>query len=289
MSSLRPLVPEPVPEQDLPLGVPITPSRRFSSRAIAVLSCVQKYSTVPLGVFAAVHLSGVVAAPPTAGVGIAEQLMSMGRELYQNGVSETVLLASVTAHVVSGIAIQAIRKWQNYIKYGKKKKSKRQQYGEKEERPDTSTGLGGITYLLGLGSRPSLSFRMFGLTPLRFSGYVLIPVVAYHVGQERLAPLFVEGDSSMVDLSYVSYSLAQSPILASIGLTFLVTVATYHFSLGLLHYIGVFTHRARKNAYIAILSNTVLAALSLFAISKIDQPSAFVARKYSQYLSYLRY
>ncbi|KAG7700549.1 hypothetical protein KL951_000664 [Ogataea haglerorum] len=245
MSSLRPLSPEPVSGDEIPIGIPATPSsNRLSLKVVRTLALLQKYSTIPMGFFTVVHLSGVMIAPPIAGIDVAEQVISMGRELYQTGSSET----------------------QRLIK--------------------AASGLGGITYLLGLGPRPSLSFKMLGLTPLRFSGYFLLPLLILHVLHQRIAPLAVDADSSMVDLSYIAWAVAQSPFMRATGLITLVGVTSYHILAGALHYLRWYSRRARKNAYRIIFFNTTLAALSVFSISRIDPPSGSTARKFTAYMSH---
>ncbi|KAG7835215.1 hypothetical protein KL943_002530 [Ogataea angusta] len=288
MSSLRPVSPEPISGDEIPIGIPATPSsNRLSLKVVRTLAVLQKYSTIPMGLFTAIHLSGVVLAPPIAGIDIAEQVISMGRELYQAGSSETILLASACVHVLSGIALQFAKKWDNYVKYGGlRKKTSPAISSAKEAEIDKSSGLGGLTYLLGLGPRPSLSFRMLGLTPLRFSGYILLPLLTLHVLHQRIGPLALEGDSSMVDLSYIAWAVAQSPFIRATGLIALVGVTSYHILAGALHYLRWFSRRARKNAYSIIFFNTTLAALSVLSISKIDPPSGSTTRKFAAYVSH---
>ncbi|KAG7748528.1 hypothetical protein KL912_002433 [Ogataea haglerorum] len=288
MSSLRPLSPEPVSGDEIPIGIPATPSsNRLSLKVVRTLALLQKYSTIPMGFFTVVHLSGVMIAPPIAGIDVAEQVISMGRELYQTGSSETVLFASACVHVLSGIALQFAKKWDNYVKYGRSRRNTSPAISSaKEAEIDKSSGLGGITYLLGLGPRPSLSFKMLGLTPLRFSGYFLLPLLILHVLHQRIAPLAVDADSSMVDLSYIAWAVAQSPFMRATGLITLVGVTSYHILAGALHYLRWYSRRSRKNAYRIIFLNTTLAALSVFSISRIDPPSGSTARKFAAYMSH---
>ncbi|GMG52195.1 unnamed protein product [Ambrosiozyma monospora] len=299
-SSLKTVLPEPITLDDDPVpGVPTSgsPSKPFTLRLIPALKQVQKYSTIPFSIFAILHVSAVVVAPATAGTGVAEELISAGRELYQVSGFEQGLLVSTLFHVFSGVTLSLLRQYDRYNKYGSRKtkiattRKKISQFpsGDPNDEivDDKNEGLGGISSLLGLGSRTSLTYKYLGLSPLSFSGYVLVACLAYHVVKERINPLLVDGDSSMIDLSYVSHAINLDPFKSIAGMSVLVGTASYHILSGWNRYLKLFTLRARKRTYGLIVVLTALAFASCFEIKKIGPAYGATARTFNAYIEAL--
>ncbi|GME99651.1 unnamed protein product [Ambrosiozyma monospora] len=299
-SSLRTVPPEPITLNDDPIpGIPTSgsPSKPFTLCLIPALKQVQKYSTIPFSIFAILHVSAVVVAPATAGTGIAEELISAGRELYQVSGFEQGLLISTLLHVFSGVALSLLRQYDRYIKYGSRKarvtstRKKASKFPSSDPNDeivdDKNEGLGGISSLLGLGSRKSLTYKYLGLSPLSFSGYVLVACLAYHVVKERINPLLVDGDSSMVDLSYVSHAINLDPLKTIVGMSVLVGTSAYHILSGWNRYLKLFTLRARKRTYGLIAILTALAFVSCFEIKKIGPAYGVTAKTFNAYIEAL--
>ncbi|ODV84191.1 hypothetical protein CANARDRAFT_68744 [[Candida] arabinofermentans NRRL YB-2248] len=286
-SLLKSVSPEPITLEEITSkGLP----KPATSKLIPFLTAVQKYSTIPFSIFSFLHLSSVVVAPSLSLIEIGEQLMSMGREIYQVSGFEKILLWSSIAHVLSGMSLRGIRLYDNYNKYGKVKVKKRRgsrswKAGQenKETVTDKDEGLGGILSILGLGSRKSLSARFLGLSPSSFSGYLLVPMLIYHVIKERIGPWLVDGDSSFIDLSYISHAIFKNPLKTPVGLVVMVAVASYHMLSGFNRFMKLFSLRARKLTYAAIATTTFLASLSVFFISKMGPAFGATARRFDAY------
>lgn len=267
--SLNEIAPEPV---KLPVGVPFGAPNgtRAVERAIGICSKVQRYTVWPLSLFAVVHLSSVVVAPAVFGVDMGNQMILMGRELYQNPAVEWGLLLSAAGHVISGISLNLLRRYLRYLKYGSSKKNTATDhsvYKNAEEVKDIDEGLGGITSILGLGSRKSITARWLGLSPLSFSGYLLLGLLAGHVFYERVQPLQVYGESGFVDLGFVSKAMATKGPQVSVSLFLLVATGTYHIAAGWNWLLGKFKYHDRIRSYVFI---SALSSFALIALSKIS-------------------
>lgn len=267
---LREVAPEPV---EIPIGVPIRPkSQSYVVRTIRVLSFVQKWSVIPFTMFAGIHLLSVAIVPAFFGVEAGNDLILAGRELYQMPQVEWGLLISTSAHVISGILLNGLRKYYNYIKYGTSKSKKNhanakyKKTDERDEVKDINQGLGGITSLLGLGPRKSLSYKWFGLSPLSFSGYIFLGLILGHVYMVRVGPLLTTGDSGIVDLNYVSKSMQRKGAIVHLPLIGLVSSGVYHMVVGWNRVLGLFTRRDRLRSYATITSIVAVAGVSMWRI-----------------------
>ncbi|KAG0690831.1 hypothetical protein C6P40_001091 [Pichia californica] len=218
MSELHEVEPEPI--TTLP-GIPASLPKNGTThpyliKSINILSKFQQYSVMPFSVFSIIHLSGVVIGTSIFGPQIGDDLIGLGREIYQVPIIEIGIFISAGIHVISGISINLLRKYYNYVKYGGRK-SKKDENREKfqnlttkpiknsidtngnnsEEVKNIDEGLGGIGSIIGIGSRKSITSRWLGLSPLAFSGYLFLGLLIGHVYYERIVPIAVDGDSSM--------------------------------------------------------------------------------------------
>lgn len=268
---LKEIAPEPV--KGLPVGVPMgTPNdTRLVERAIRVASFVQKFTVLPFSLFTMLHLSSVVVTPAVFGVEAGNDMIVMGRELYQIPAVELGILISVSCHVIGGISANLLKKYLRYLKYGTSKKAKSNVSLSKKSddrgQPDIDEGLGGVASLLGLGTRKSLTARWFGVSPLSFSGYLLLLLLAGHVYYERVGPLLAHGDSGFVDLGFVSKAMHQKGAQVGISLFLLVATGSYHISAGWNWFLKKFKTHDRICSYATI---SVLSILALSALSKIS-------------------
>ncbi|VUG19822.1 DEBR0S6_00650g1_1 [Brettanomyces bruxellensis] len=301
-SDLQQLSPEPFQEEKLPppsqkipgiqppgshSGTPLT------SRIISSLSFIQKYSILPFAGFSLIHLSSVVVLPALFGVDAGNEAIDVGRELYQTANLEPIVLGSVVAHVASGVLLNILRKLIDLRKHGianKASKGKKKPVAKPRNNEgtvnDVNEGLGGVLSILGFSSIKSITYRWFGVSPLSFSGYVLIPLLAGHVLKMRVNPLLVDGDSSYVDLSYMSYALSTSRVVFPFYV-FLVFVGAYHMVSGSNRLLGLFSRKARKVAYIVIYSLLSLSVVSLVNILRMPPVVASMAERFSRYIDYI--
>ena len=84
------------------------------------------------------------------------------------------IIGSVAAHVMAGISIRIYKKCFQKKPLHRINNGRHSPITNKLEDHDDEIGFGGISNLFGLGYRKSFTVQ-FGLTPLQFSGYVLIP------------------------------------------------------------------------------------------------------------------
>lgn len=286
-SSLQEIDPSPFKPQEKPNLGP-GPNKDKWQRAINVLYECQKYSTIPFSLFSVLHLSAVVLSPNTE---IGNQLLVIGRTIYQAPGFEPVLIASVTTHVLSGIFLRITRKIRNKKYYGKSShKPKDSDSGvilKPDDKKDSSYGLGGISSLLGLGAKRSFVSRKWGISPISFSGFVLVPMLFYHVLHQRFVPLFVDGDSSMITLEFIASAIAENPFKVVPGLVALVWLASYHMVSGARRYLKLYGIRSSRVAYFIINGLSACAAVSLYKISKLPLPMGFTRDTFQKYLTFL--
>lgn len=254
------------------MGTPNDTSR--VERAIRAAAFVQRYTVLPFSIFTLIHVSSVVVAPTLFGTDVANQMITMGRELYQVPLVEIGMLVSIGAHLLSGVSLNLLRRYLRYLKYGTARqrvpRGARNEYKrtDGDEVRDVDAGLGGISAFLGLGARKALSWRLLGLSPLSFSGYALTLLLAGHVYYERVEPLIVHGESGFVDLGFVSKALHEKGSTVAVSLLLLVLTASYHLSTGWNWLMGKFKPRDRMLCYCTIGILGTLAASTLSILSR---------------------
>lgn len=300
MSELHEVAPEPVTFNSgpgIPSNLPGTGNTHpYLTKSISILSRLQQYSVFPFTGFSIIHIFGVVITPAIFGPETGNDMIGIGREIYHIPIIEYGIFISSAIHVVSGILLNFTRKYYNYVKYGKskvKKNTKKEGIEksmkingkiEDEEVKDINEGLGGLTSIVGAGSRPSITSRFLGLSPLSFSGYILLILLSGHVFYERIAPILVDGDSSLIDLSYVAHGLQQTFWKTFTVLNMLVITATYHMCVGWNRYLRRFTLKQRKRTYQTLLVLAVMGAVSLFRIKSLPV-FASAAKRFDLYVN----
>ncbi|GMM31177.1 hypothetical protein DAMA08_039220 [Martiniozyma asiatica (nom. inval.)] len=286
MTQLKEVEPEPV--KNIP-GIPVRQnSHPYILKAINVLQSIQYNSVLPFGLFSVIHLSSVVVTPAIFGIEAGNMMISTGRELYHVPIVEIGLLGSALAHVISGFALNITRKFYNYKKYGMvnpsiaDEKRMKSDVKEQEEVKDPNEGLGGITSMLGLGSRKSLTSKYLGLSPLSFSGYMLVVLLGAHVYQLRLVPLMVDGDSSFVDISFITHLLQKEFLKLFTLMNLMVVIGVYHMAAGWNRINKQFSRTARKRAYFLTIGLALLSTISLWKIGGSNVAKA-MAKRFARY------
>lgn len=165
---------------------------------------IQKYSSYTFTAFTALHIANVSIIPlATRSVIESNRYLLLTRPYYQSAITEPLLVAvPLVAHIVSGVALRFYRRRQALQRYGA------------ETRNDRRT----IPW-------PQLS----GTSAL---GYALVPLAGFHVWTTRILPLYAHGDSSLINLSYISHGFALHPFVSFAGFTALVGVGVWHFAWG---------------------------------------------------------
>ncbi|CUM54747.1 uncharacterized protein AC631_01785 [Debaryomyces fabryi] len=299
---LKEITPEPMTLEDLNLiakekGVPnYKPHKRnpILLKILFYLLKVQKYSAYTFSSFLGLHLTSVVIVP---GLGVpmllGQEIFEMSRAVYQSipYFENLVIIGSSVCHIFSGIGIRIIR---NYIKSGQNHHSKlvHEPVIKNDERDDI--GLGGITGLIGLGYRKSMISRLIpGLSPLLFSGYLLLPLIGYHFTKFRHIPNVIDGDSSLINLEYITYYLNKSPLekvgnaINYIALMGLVVVGSYHFVSGFLKLNHKYSLNYKKLGYSFIGGLSILGCISLVRFKSLPLAEGFIGKLFTNYVNYL--
>jgi hypothetical protein len=170
----------------------------------------QRYSSYAFTVFTSFHIANVSLIPLfTRSVAESNRYLLLTRPYYQSFPLEPLLVGiPLVAHVASGIALRLYRRRQALQRYGAETKNDRRT----------------IPW-------PALS----GTSAL---GYALVPFASFHVWTTRILPLYAHGDSSLINLSYISHGFASHPFISFTGFTALVSIGAWHFVWGAAKWMG---------------------------------------------------
>lgn len=256
---------------------------------VSFLLKTQKYSAYGFLAFFGLHISSTVVAPGLGvSMGASQDYFEITRNIYLLPLFEyPIVHCCAFIHVFSGIGIRVLR----LISASKKHRvvAERDIIIQDERRDDI--GLGGIGSIFGFGFKKSwISSTFPSLTPLTFSGYVMGTALAYHTWKMKWAPTLVDGDSSLITLSYVTHYLHRAvngKTLAAFNfvmLGLLLWVSLYHVVSGLFKFRRQFSPRAKKIAYGII---TVFTSLSLISIGRMmlwPLDLGFMGKQFNKYL-----
>ncbi|KAG9192810.1 hypothetical protein G6011_11544 [Alternaria panax] len=235
---------------------------------------IQKYSSYTFTAFAALHITNVSIIPlATRSVLESNRYLLLTRPYYQSALTEPLLVGlPLVAHVTSGIALRLWRRRQALQRYGA------------ETRTDKRT----IPW-------PQLS----GTSAL---GYALVPLASFHIWTTRILPLYAHGDSSLINLQYISHGFALHPAVSFTGFTALVGVGVWHVVWGAAKWLGWAPSQVkmteddralvRKRRWYAI--NGISAALTalwlaggLGVVGKDGKMVGWVGKEYDELYKYL--
>jgi hypothetical protein len=241
---------------------------------ISLVLRIQKYSSYTFTAFAALHIANVSIIPlATRSVIESNRYLLLTRPYYQSALTEPLLVGlPLVAHVTSGIALRLWRRRQALQRYGA------------ETRTDKRT----IPW-------PVLS----GTSAL---GYALVPLASFHVWTTRILPLYAHGDSSLINLNYISHGFALHPFVSFTGFTVMVGVGVWHFVWGASKWLGFAPSQVdsdeedralvRKRRWYAI--NGIAAALTglwlaggLGVVGRDGKMPGWVGKEYDELYKYL--
>lgn len=280
-------------------STPFIPQQQFPKlRKIAsYLVKIQKYTGYLFTTFLGLHLLSVVISPGLGiSMGKSQDLFELGRAVYQQipGMELLLVTGCSIAHIASGVGVRIIR---SYIRNqnGVTNRSLLTNSASGIPVAGDDIGLGGVTSLIGLGYRKSIISTLIpDLSPLSFSGYILIPVLWYHFLKFRWAPLVHDGDSSLISLQFITQYLNFEEFLPRyqkwwnfLGLTFLVWVGLYHMVSGLWKIRRRFSARDKKLGYIIINGLTLLSVISLLRFKRMELDTGFLGKLFTKYLRYI--
>ncbi|KAH3917545.1 hypothetical protein HBI56_109260 [Parastagonospora nodorum] len=238
------------------------------------LTRTQRYSSYAFTVFTSFHIANVSLIPLlTRSVSESNRYLLLTRPYYQSFLTEPLLVGiPLVAHVTSGIALRLYRRRQALLRYG----------------AETKTDRRTIPW-------PALS----GTSAL---GYALVPLASFHVWTTRLLPLYAHGDSSLINLSYISHGFAKHPIISFSGFTALVGIGAWHFVWGAAKWLGfapsqISAHESQKslvrkrrwygiNAISAVVAGLWLAG-SLGIVGRDGHVIGWIGKEYDDLYSYI--
>ncbi|KZF22691.1 hypothetical protein L228DRAFT_238609 [Xylona heveae TC161] len=200
-----------------PSSSPTPPVARSSTLGLSghslpfYLQRIQKYSSYTFSAFLTFHLANTSLIPlATKSVPESDKYLLLTRPYYQSILAEpVVVLLPLIAHVGSGIALRIYRQHQLAKRYGASNRHERKAL-----------------------ARPKIS-------GISFVGFMLVPLVAGHAFLNRILPVWVEGDSSGVGLSFVSHGFAEHPAISFAGFSLLISAATWHIVWGGAKWLGL--------------------------------------------------
>lgn len=270
MEELNKVIPEPIELDEL------KPPKK--SWIVNILRKVQKYSSYTFLSFYSIHSMSVIISPSFLPMSLNGEIFEISRAVYSS--LEPIIFGSVATHILSGMI----------LRYLKPRKRTKKVYENSDE-----TGLGGITSLVGLGVRRSWISKITNdyLTPLSFSGYSLIPLLAIHFFKFKMAPTEIDGDSSLVSLSYISTVLNNSMIKFGPYLNFALLLAlvynsSYHVVSGMLKFRGYYSKESKKVGYGIISGFTLMGVVSLVRFKYWKFDDAYLLGKYLKYIEWAR-
>lgn len=302
-SQLSPVKPVPVEQLDSPERPQPQPHKSWRKTLISILYKVQKYSAYGFMGFLGLHGTSVILFPGAQlPLDICQDTFEMARLVYLAKPMEMAIATTLIAHVMAGVSIRMLR-WANKRQAISKKEvdynlstsisQQNDNYLVDTQLVDESHGLGGITSLIGLGSRKAIISNLTGLTPLAFSGYCLIPLILFHVFKFRLVPTMVDEDSLLVTLQYVNVVLNESLVkwgnsinLAVLG--GLIWTGAYHFTSGTLKFQRKTLDYYKKLGYTIISGVSILGLASLLRLKYFKFDNGYLLKKFINYINFSR-
>lgn len=282
VSQLSPVKPQPVIIEEKG-----SPKKPFKRTLLSILYKTQRYSAYSFMTFYGLHISTVNLLP---GLHIpmeaCQDMFEMARLVYVP-MSAMIGLSS-GIHIASGLAIRYLNsKSANHHK----RVSNNNDLVTSADTDDKFYGLGGITSLVGLGSRKSIVSRVLGLSPISFSGFLLMPLIGFHVFKFKESVISVDGDRSLVSLQYINAVLNNSLIkygnaINYIALVLLIIASSYHITAGMLRFQRKFLVHSKRFGYGVVAGMTVVGVSGLLRLKTFDFDNAYLARSFMRYISF---
>lgn len=268
------------------------PHRPILTRILKTLVLTQKYLAYTITCFLGLHLTLVIAVPGLgAPLSVAQEVFEMARNVYHGMpyFEELAIMGAAGIHIVSGIGIR----WLRATLRPKKRPHKATHSADGAVITDLTRddiGLGGIASVVGLGYRRLWISKQFPtVSPLAFLGYILVPLVAYHFAKFRLAPCWVDGDLSLVNLNYVTHYLGESNlgysgcVLNTAALSLLVWTGLYHATSGMLRFTHKFGANWKRLGYVVINGGCLVALVAVYRMRSMGLDLGFMGRQFSAY------
>ncbi|CAD1812762.1 hypothetical protein FOB58_005671 [Candida parapsilosis] len=285
----------------------------ISQWLIPILYRMQKYSAYTFVSFLGIHITSVVIVPIIpVDKEVKQQIFSLAKAVYQDVpfFEPIAIFGASLVHVIAGLGLRLVRGYKKHQIY-KKLEQKREKHKEGRvgggrgggssrgvaiannndsfniRDDDDDIGFGGLSNIFGLGYRKSFISKFLGITPLQFSGYLLIPVIAYHFYKFKYVPMAIEGDSSLINLDYISFVLnLKHPKFQSLALTSLVWIMSYHVTNGVMKLNSWFSQKCKRIglAIVNVVGVCGMVAVYLFKKEEIDSGD-FLGKVFTKYIN----
>ncbi|SCV03167.1 LAMI_0H05996g1_1 [Lachancea mirantina] len=227
---------------------------------------IQKYSVWPVMMYFPLHATNTLIIPGISPESAPNDVLMMIREILPSFTSK-LLLASMGVHVCSGLVL---RVWSIITR---KLHRRRKGYTISDERERTSQrniGLvGGLSgYFVG-------SYRQLAYSPQALSGYILIPVIIYHMRLMKWIPASLDID---IDFDFVKWLLQHNSSTIKwaagiIPLSLLISTGAYHIVAGTCQYANIWRLEARKRFTSVFLALVGLGFASIYRLASSSSPS----------------
>lgn len=277
-------VPEPKKEPKKVFGIPLYP---VSSRSVVLgLRNVQKYSTIPMLLYFPLHAINTMIVPAISPESAPDEVLMMVRELLPSFTTK-LLVASFLVHLGSGVGL---RIWQNWSQYTLQLKKRHSRHHRKEKQLQvTDAAERDSQRLIGLTGGLSGYFvgfnKRFTISPQVLSGYILAPVLAYHLTIMKFVPnsskFYVD-----IDFNFVKWILQNDDwrikwVAGLIPLSLLIYSGTYHIVAGVCQYLQVRDLPTRRKWSNFIFTLSLSGLVAVYRLSKWT-PSLAGSNQYSK-------
>lgn len=298
-TSLKEVAPEPMEGEKLPeikkeskkfFGIPIYP---VSSRSLVIgLRRVQKYSTIPMGLYFPLHAINTLIAPALSAKSLPDDVLVMVREILPSFTTK-LLVTSLVLHLGSGIALRIWHLWKQYCANFKKGRHRHHQKEQQLTVTDAAErdsqrviGLtGGLSgYFIGFN-------KHFSISPQVLSGYILAPVLAYHMAIMKFVP-DSPGFYIDIDFNFVKWVLQNDDwkikwAAGVVPLSLLIYSGTYHFIAGACQYLHIRDLSARRKWSNFIFTLTFSGLIAVYRLSRWT-PNLAGSTQYSRVFEKIR-
>ncbi|KAL3231464.1 hypothetical protein RNJ44_00499 [Nakaseomyces bracarensis] len=218
---------------------------------------VQKYSIAPMALYFPVHAVNTMITPLVNAEDAPESMLKTINQ-WVPSVASKVLIGSLVAHISSGVLL---RGWKLY----RRKELANKYHMDKQFTSQDKIGLnGGVSgFFFGL-------YKQFSVSPLSISGYVLTPLVLYHLLIMKWIPESM--GEPVTGFDFVKQMLRASEwwirwFAGIIPLTALISAASYHVVAGVCRLLNVSDLKKRKTASKVVSGLTIAGFLSVLRLS----------------------
>jgi succinate dehydrogenase hydrophobic anchor subunit len=240
-------------------GIPYPFSRSSCRRFL--WNC-KKISVLPMALYFPLHAANTLITPAVSPDSAPDDVLMMVREILPS-ITTKLLVAGITLHVSAGVLLRIVNNWNK----PRRNRHRHLKISAEQDLSQDSIGLtGGISgYLFGL-------YKTFRIPPQVISGYILVPVLIYHLLIMKWVPNSI---STEVDFASIKQLLSSKNrwwkwLGGLVPLAILLESGVYHIGSGLCRYFGVRKMTSRKKWSTAINLLTLVGFVSLIRLMKED-------------------